>query len=167
MTDSPADALRRAFDEHFARPAAVQTERVEDVLALRIDRHPYVVRLPEVSGLLAGRPLVPVPATARGLLGLAGIDGEVVPVFGLSTLLGYEHPSTTPRWLLLSGRKAPVAFAFDDFDGHLRLPASAFLVDEHGGQVARTDAQVSTVLPLSDLISRIQHRPSRGPVAEF
>ena len=52
-----ADELRRAFDRSFAvAPIDEQTTAAaENLLAIRVGPHPYVLRLAEVSGLFADK----------------------------------------------------------------------------------------------------------------
>ncbi len=164
--ESPAGELRRAFDLSFASPPPAPQE-VEDLLALRVAGDPYAVRLRDVAGLVAGRKVVSVPAVTRDLLGVAGIRGGVVAVFGLASILGYAPSSGAPRWLLLCGAEAPIALAFSEFEGHLRLPKSALHADlthraprHFAAEVASTGSGARPVLDLPLVLARIRNHGS-------
>ena len=60
------------------------------------------------------------------LLGVAGFSGQIVPVYDLAALLGHPVPDR-PRWLVLAGGAPPLALAFHELDGHLRVPAGTIL----------------------------------------
>jgi chemotaxis signal transduction protein len=120
-----ADALRREFDRSFAVPAGGGAEDTLDLLALRVGGDAYAVRLTDVTGLLVDRRLVPVPTHMPAFVGLIGMRGGVVPVWSLGALLGYGSDRETPRWMMLIGERGGgqgLAFAFERFDGHLRVP---------------------------------------------
>jgi purine-binding chemotaxis protein CheW len=118
---STADNLRRTFDHGFSLPIAAEPEVQIDLLAVRIGAHPYAIRLSEISGVFADRPIVAAPSSAPSFLGLAGVRGSIVPVFDLATLLGYAR-SSAPRWLVLV---AQIGFAFETLEGHVRVTESA------------------------------------------
>ena len=172
--EGTAARLRREFDLTFALPPAQSVAELEDLLAIRVAGDPYAVRLGEISGMMAGRTVVPVPARAPGLLGLAGIRGSVVPVFGLSSILGYTQASGEPRWLILCGSDDPVALAFPDFEGFLRLPKSSLHGDPslraarpHVREIASTErgarAVIGVPLVVAALRNRTGHRPAKEP----
>jgi chemotaxis signal transduction protein len=89
LVESKAAELRQAFDLSFALPPPPASQEVEDLLTIRVAGDPYAIRLGDIAGMVAGRKVVPVPAVTLDLLGLAGIRGGVVPVFGLASILGY------------------------------------------------------------------------------
>jgi purine-binding chemotaxis protein CheW len=160
--ESKADELRAAFDQSFALPPPTATGAADDLLAVRVADHPYAIRLRDIDGMLARVPVVPVPAVARALLGIAGIRGEVVPVFALSPLLGYGHDPAAP-WLVLCGDDAPVALAFNGFDGYLRLTGAAIPADEglratqsFVREVVRTDDGFRPVIEIPQLVAALR-----------
>lgn len=162
---SRAADLRRAFDRSFALPPPQASLDVEDLLAIRVGGDPYAVRLRDITGMVAGRVVVPVPAVTRDLMGLAGLRGGVVAVFGLASILGYSQEGAAPRWMILCGAEEPIALAFSDFEGHLRLPASALHADEdvravrqHVNQVANTAAGVRPVISVPFIVAMIRNR---------
>jgi purine-binding chemotaxis protein CheW len=150
-----AAALRLAFDRSFAerpRPAVAQGE---DFLAIGLGAVAHAIRLSEIDGFVAGKPIVRIPSRAAALLGVAGFRGAIVPVYDLRTLLGYAV-AETPRWLVIASGAA-VAFAFDAFDRHLRVSRDMILSRETGdgsGQFVRE------VFRDGDLTRSIVHLPS-------
>jgi chemotaxis signal transduction protein len=120
-----AAELRSAFDRAFAAPLRADTKAKQDLLAVRIGPEPCAVRLREVASLLVDRRITRLPTSDAALIGVAGFRGAIVPVYSLLALFG--HPSApAPRWLVIAAN-APVALAFDLFEGHLRVPADAIL----------------------------------------
>jgi chemotaxis signal transduction protein len=170
MSDVPTpgaqvDELRRAFDRAFAAPPAGPPEDHVDLLAIRVADQPFAVRLLDVSALVRATKVVPLPPGRPELLGLAGLRGGLVPVFGLAALLGYPQPAEPPRWLLLCGGADTIALAFHDFDGHVRLPKSALHADaggapgrRHVADVARTPQLVRAVVGIASIIETIRSR---------
>ena len=160
-----AAELRKSFDESFARPHQHTAPDVEDFLAIRVAGDAYALRLREISGIIAGPKVTPVPASAPGFLGLAGIRGGVVPVFGLAPLLGYEQASAESRWMGLCGTEDLIALAFPDLEGFLRLPKSSVLPDEtiragrrYVNEVARTDAGPRAIVAVPLVVAAIFSR---------
>ncbi|SMH46611.1 chemotaxis protein CheW [Azospirillum agricola] len=144
-------AMRDAFDRSFALPRQSPAAQTEEFAAIRLGAEPYALALRDLARLEAARPVVPLPGGRAGLLGVAGIGGRLVPVFGLAALLGLERMPDAPRWFALAGRddgrEEPLAFAFDRFDGHVAVAREA--LDEAGSagprphvrQVLRRDGE--------------------------
>lgn len=120
-----AQGLKRAFDGSFASAPERRDADTEDFLAIRLGGDPYALRLREISGLFADRRISPLPSGLAELLGIAGFRGTILPVYDLRALLGYPA-SSTPRWLVTSADK-PLSFAFDAFEGHMRLERSVIV----------------------------------------
>jgi len=126
------ELLRTDFDGSFAEPARRHAAEHVELLAVRAGGRPYALRLSQTAGLHPDRPVTPLPSPLAALLGLAGFAGTVVPVFDLAALLG--HPiAARPRWLVVAAGTPPLAFAFHDLDGHVRVTASAIVDEPDGG----------------------------------
>lgn len=180
MSDPPAESakaaeLRRHFDASFALALTASSPDLEDVLLVRVGGDGYALRLRELAGLVARRPIVPVPSPAPGLLGLAGIRGEIVPVFGLSSLLGYGDDAQTPPWLVLSAAPGSLAFGFSAFEGFVRLPRASLHAAEgvaaarpYLAELVSTDAGPRAVIAVPLLVSTIRNRlgPDRPQTKE-
>ena len=119
-----AAALRRLFDESFAAPAASMTQRLEDLLAIRVGTDPYALRLSEIAGLHVGVRIVPVPSPAVQLLGIVGIRGMMAPIYDLAALLRYP-PAANPRWFVFARAPQPVGLAFETFESHQQVSQSS------------------------------------------
>jgi purine-binding chemotaxis protein CheW len=126
-----AYVLREAFDRSFAAPPVQETEELDDLLAVRVGGDRYAIRLRDIRGIIARLTIVAVPAGAPGLLGVAGIRGDIVPVFSLSLLLGYGDDPEPPAWTVLCNPEQPLGLAFAELEGYLRLPKSAVHPEEN------------------------------------
>ena len=138
---SPSDVknrlagLREDFDRSFTEPARQHDAEYAELLAIRAGGRPYAVRLAQASGVHSDRPVTPLPGPQAALLGVAGFGGAIVPVYDLAALLGHPVPDR-PRWLVLAAGAPPLALAFHDLDGHVRVPTAA-IVGEPGGDTGR------------------------------
>ena len=167
-----AEELRCAFDHSFAVPLQIDTTPTEDFLAIRVGSEACALRLPEIVGLFADKKITRVPGRAAALLGIAGFRGTVMPVYDLSTLLGYPA-AKAPRWLVIASG-APVAFAFEAFDGHLRLSRDAIVRSEveerarkYVNDVVRTEDVVRPIVDLPAILGAIKtQRPQSTPTKE-
>lgn len=121
---SVARELRRAFDQTFAGAArAGGGEDSVSLLALRVAGDTFAVRIGEVAGLVPRQRIVPLPGPVPELLGIAGLRGGLVPVYGLGALLGYRAGGDPPPWTILVGPEL-IGLAFEAFEGYLRVARS-------------------------------------------
>ena len=155
--------LRQSFDRAFAEPQLEESvEATHELLAIRVGRDPYAVRLSEVGALEADRTITAVPSDHPELIGVAGVRGALVAVFDLARLLGAPEPESS-RWLVLA-KGAPLAFAFSAFDGQLSVRPDAIIAADpsHGGrvrEVARGGGLSLPVVDLGALIAALEGRP--------
>ena len=151
-----AAELRDAFDRSFAAAIHADADLFDDFLAIRLRDDPHVLRLDGVARLLPLRTLTRFPSTAAQWLGLAGVAGDVVPVYDLGVLLGYPT-GAMPRWMVVCSA-APVALAFDVFEGQFRHPreAGSGVEGSRRGEVLRTAGQVRPVVPVDEVIATIK-----------
>jgi purine-binding chemotaxis protein CheW len=134
------------------------------VLALRVGGDPYVVRLAEVQGVLAKQRIVPVPSPVPELLGIAGCRGAIVPVYSLRALLspgGAAGPQgELAAWVLLAGAPSPIGFAFDSFDGTLRVPptdvAPGAARPHHVHETLRVADGLRGIIDMRSIVERVQ-----------
>ncbi len=169
MTDAPAhwarraDELRRAFDQAFAVPPPLDRPAEHDLLGIHLATHPYALRLSEVAGLVADKAVTPVPSDHPALLGIAGFRGAILPVYGLPALLG--HPAGAAcRWLAIAAA-APLAFAFEGFDGHLRITREDLLPQDGAAsgrpsirESARVRGVIRPIIHLPSLLDAIRQQ---------
>jgi chemotaxis signal transduction protein len=124
--------LRGDFDRSFTEPTRRHAAEQIGLLAIRAGARPYVLRLSQTSGLYPDRPVTPLPGPLPALLGVAGFGGGIVPVYDLAALLGHPVPDQ-PRWLVLAAGVPPLALAFHQLDGHLRIPGDSVVTECHEG----------------------------------
>ncbi|MFL5344980.1 MAG: chemotaxis protein CheW [Hyalangium sp.] len=117
--------LKAEFDASFTRPAARAEARWEVLLRLRVGGSPLAVPLERLAGLHALPRVVALPGSPPGLLGVAGLRGQLVAVHDLAARLGLPSDER-PRWLLLSGGERRVGLAVGGFEGQLRVPPEQF-----------------------------------------
>jgi chemotaxis signal transduction protein len=169
---SRAEELRDAFDRSFAIPAQRDTAPTEDLLAIRAGSEACAIRLSEIAGLFVDKKITRVPGHVAALLGVAGFRGTIVPVYDIHSLLG--HPTTkTVRWLVIASG-APVAFAFEGFDGHLRISRGDIIDREANEQtrkyvkgVVRIQDVVRSIVDLPALLDAIRaQKPGSAPTQE-
>jgi len=176
VENNTASQLRLAFDRSFGLPPLVASPPGEDLLTIRVAGDPYAIRLIDIAEILTDCRIVAVPSVTPDLLGLAGIHGGIIPVFGLSSILGYAPDPGSPRWMILCSSEEPFALAFSDFEGYLRLPTSALHSDEnfratreqvkYVNQIASTPDGVRAVIDIQLITATIrnrisQHRPTK------
>jgi purine-binding chemotaxis protein CheW len=110
----------------------------------------------EISGLATDRKIVAFPSLIPELLGVAGIRGALVPVYSLAMLLGYSAETERTRWLALYGTEDPIALAFGEFEGYVRVSRAQLYLAEQKN-VARTHVQ--QVVRATDLIRAVVSIP--------
>jgi len=171
VRDAPSPAsptvfeLRRAFDAAFADPPPSPRAIPEYVLAIGLAGDPYALRLTEVAGLFKDRRVTLLPGPLPQFLGVAGIQGRLVPVYDLRRLLGYA-PNTNPHWLALILAPEPLGLAFDSFEGQFTAPRERFAAAPAGGprhlsQVVRTAEILRPIVDVTSVVEAI--RSQAGP----
>ena len=150
-----AGELRRLFDRAFAEPVRGDVASTDDLLAFRIGSEPYALRLTEIAGLFAGRRISRLPGSHGAFLGLVGFRGSIVPAYDLQVLLG-RPALDAPRWLAVASA-ALVAFAFETFEGHLRVPRDAIMPRQAS---ERSNPLIREFAPAAASARPIVHLPS-------
>jgi purine-binding chemotaxis protein CheW len=166
-----AAELRDAFDASFAAPMRADPVAHEVLLAIRVGTERCALRLAEIAGLFADRDVTPVPGRNAALLGVAGCRGVLVPVYSLRHLLGQDSAPLL-RWFVLAAA-APIALAFDVFEGHVRAAAGAIVPRQSGhggtaGEIVPTPDGLRSVLHLSAVIAMLsaKTRPDAATIEE-
>ncbi len=165
MTPGTADlgetlrALSREFDDSFAQAPREHTQAMESLLAIRMAGRPYALRLTDIDGLHVDRRIVPLPAQAAHLLGVASFRGRIAPVYDLASLCGYARVSS-PRWLVLLRSKEPVALAFELFEKHF----SVLPQDIISAQAADLAAKLTST---AHLAHAARHEDTARPIIEL
>jgi purine-binding chemotaxis protein CheW len=150
-----AAQLRSSFDRAFATPVRIDDDAKQGLLAIRVGEEAYVLRLAEISGLFADKTIIRVPGGAASLLGIAGFRGAIVPVYALRTLLG--HCASQPaRWLVIAAA-APVALAFEAFEGQTHVAPDAIRPRQSR---AETTNYAREFIRTQDVVRPVLHLPS-------
>jgi chemotaxis signal transduction protein len=160
-----AAELRAAFDAAFARPPGAAAAETVALLVLRAGGAPVAVRVLETAGIMAARPVVPVPSPRPELLGVSGIRGAVVPIYSLARLLG-RGDDGAPRWIVLAAAGAErVGLAAAAFERHVVVPAAelrpaahAAAADHHAPELHHVGGEAIPVLSVESLVRAITRR---------
>ncbi|SEK94497.1 CheW-like domain-containing protein [Roseateles sp. YR242] len=167
MNTTTTDALqaqlaswREAFDQSFAEPRDKgDWGDVWNVLGIRIAGEPFALHLDDLAGLLPAMTPAPYPADAPALLGLIGHRGQVLPLYDLRALLGRGTAPASRWWAIV--RAAPLALAFEGFDGQWRLPPEDRLqqdgssTDSHSGWTVKCGDELRPLIALAPLVERL------------
>ena len=163
MSEARISELRRSFDEAFARQPDERAPDVEELLMIRVAGDPYAVRARETSSLTRGGRIVPVPGPLPALLGITAIQGSLVPVFGLGTLLGYPPAREVPAWLVVCGGEPDrMALGVDRFERYARVSRTDISVAGDPGArghvrgFVRTAAGVCGVIDVRSVLDAIK-----------
>ena len=162
--------LRRAFDEAFAAPVVDQSEDFATLIAIRVAGQPFALRATEIAALAKRRRIVPAPSRVAELLGLAGIRGELVPVYDLAALLGLSR-NGEPQWLALIHQEAKLALAFDTIEGLVEIRKTDQFTDDtgpsgsHVRQLARIGAETRAVVDIAAVAETIRQHAGLSELA--
>lgn len=113
-----AAEARRAFDATFARtletaPADGRTR----VLMIRLRGARYAVCLDDCARATPVPTVRQLPSPVAAFVGLAIVEGFVLPVFDLAALLGLPGPHDVGGWLLVAAGEQTAGFVVEDMDG--------------------------------------------------
>ncbi|OWQ93785.1 hypothetical protein CDN99_04910 [Roseateles aquatilis] len=148
---------RDNFDRAFADPQRHRDDDAAvDVLGIRIAGDPFALNLADLAGLMPAMTAAPYPATAPGLLGLIGHQGQVLPLYDLQALMG-RGPAPTTRWWVVA-RAAPLALAVEDFEGQWRLAQGDRLQQSDAtgtGWAVRCGGALRPLIELDDVIAGV------------
>ena len=115
-----ASDLRAAFDASFSRAPAEPAPGAVELLRIQVGTDVYAVAMSEIAAVYVDRHVCAVPSPVPALLGLVAVRAAIVPLYDLRAILGIAAPAA-PRWCLVA-RAATAAFAFDAFEGLVRVP---------------------------------------------
>lgn len=159
-TGASAEALRRTFDAAFASPRPTERDALVPLLALRVGGEPMAVRVLELGGLVPARRIVTVPSRRPELLGISGLRGAVLSIYGLARLLGRADDGE-PRWIAVARGGERIGLAVATLEGHLLVrPQELRRVDgdearPHVREILRGDPQSRAVLSVPSLVRAI------------
>jgi chemotaxis signal transduction protein len=154
--------LRRAFDRSFAAPPPCGAAETKSLIVIRVAGETLVLRADDIAGIARRKRLVPLPSRTPELLGLAGIRGALVPVFNLAALLALAPCGGEPGWFALAMREAPIALAFDEFEGQVDVERTCLYDDQtaparpHVRQLVRIGSLVRPVIEVPSILEAIR-----------
>ena len=167
------EEMRRAFDDVFAAPAYAPTADVDDFLTIRVGGRPFVLRVVELVRIEIGCKIVALPADNLWLLGLASIQGKLIPVYDLELALGFGRAPGEKNWIAICGREEPLGLAFDTFEGYFRVPRTEIFgvgpsehAQKHQQQAVRDAGEVRPVVHLPSILAAIRARVSSHSIAK-
>jgi chemotaxis signal transduction protein len=151
--------LRDAFDRGFAAAPRPPEPAHSDFLCIRVGGEPSAIPLGDIASLHADLRVVALPTRAPALLGVAAIRGAVVPIYDLGIAFGVSGAGA-PRWTVLI-RGASAGFAFEGYDGYVRIPDRAIAVATQRGPVRSQfvlGGQPRPVVDLGAVLTAIETR---------
>jgi purine-binding chemotaxis protein CheW len=116
-SQKPAAELRSEFDATFARPPAPPAAAGERFIVVLAGQHQLALRCSEIDSLHRYAGVATLPDGPPGLLGLAGVRGQLVAVYDLSALLAEPAGDSGRIWLALCAADKQVAFAITQVQG--------------------------------------------------
>jgi chemotaxis signal transduction protein len=158
--------LRESFDRSFALPRADTSRSFVGMVAIRVSKGQYALRIDELADVQSACKVVPLPRARSEMIGLAGIRGRLVAVYSLAALLGHGDTKGW-NWLAICNSGQSLALAFDDLEGYLQAPKAdlypAAEVDgtrAHVGEVLRSDNVTRIVVSTSSIIAMLRDSDS-------
>jgi chemotaxis signal transduction protein len=120
-----AGELRRAFDASFAEPYPAGGGAQIGLLLLSIGDTAYALALEQIGAIHVDLRIGPVPSRERTLVGLATVRNVIIPVHDLAVALGLRAQPVPARWAVVSAAEPVRAWAFDQFEGQIRIDRAA------------------------------------------
>ncbi len=157
-----AREYREDFDAAFALPPPPPPPATAAFVILRVGGERVAVRRTDLGGLVRiENTVAPVPGRSPAFVGLAGLQGGLLPVWRLATLLGGSGAGAASGgeagWLVLADSRAgaPCAFACEGFERMVFVPESVISAPAPGDiSAGRAQALVpwdGTLVPVVDL----------------
>lgn len=155
--------LRNAFDESFAAALPETSAERISLVAIRAAGERLALPANQITGIVRPRRIAVFPSRIAESIGLAGIRGTLVPVFSLAALLGLEPRNREAAWLALAHPEAPIALAFEDFEGQVQVERTELSKDEserprrHVRSLVRIGSTVRAVIEVDSLVEAIRN----------
>lgn len=166
LLSAKARALRETFDAAFASPPPPPPPEQTALLLLRVGGERIAVKRSEITGLIRAENFVPAPGRLPAFLGLAGVRGELYPVWSLAALLGRAETVGAAGWFVLAATREaePCAFVCDAFERLIFMDEVRLVVpapELRRGLVQALvpwDAALAPVVDLPALLEEIHQR---------
>lgn len=122
--------LKTEFDRAFAEPLRTQDSEFENFVGFNIEDAVFVLRMTEIKGLVQCKKVIPLPSADSHFIGITGVQGQLIPVYSLASILGYSKNNEEDRWLVLCEDKERIGFLLEDLQGYIRILASDLSASE-------------------------------------
>jgi hypothetical protein len=152
--------MRREFDAAFGSPPAPEPPPRERLLRVAAGGRGWFVRTRELAAVLACGEVVAVPGAGRGLLGLASVRGQVLPLFALTSLIDPAAPAERARLILVAAGGPGIGIGVSSVDGLAELPEEAVRAGA-GGRPMPDGGQARVLLDFAALVRGVREG-SRG-----
>lgn len=107
--------IKDDFDRSFSSPLSLQASEKENLLSIQVGKNYFAFKVSEILWLLRYQKVLALSNDAPGFLGVAGLQGRLVPVYDLAFLLGSEvDGQNNPAWFIVCGKNERVGLAFSD-----------------------------------------------------
>ncbi len=156
--------MRQSFDQSFAEKPQPETTPGEPYILIGVSKARLAIKTSEVLSIESHKPVLSLPGHSNFFIGLTGIKGKLIPLYNLKSILGHESERKDElcHWLAVVGGTSPLALAFQNFEGSVRIPESdVFMPSEkqrNTREAFRLASQVISVLDIQSLISEISPR---------
>ena len=167
MTALSIESLRAEFDGIFAAPSAGEHAAQRVLLTVRLGGDPFAIPIEALSGLKPRQQWVPIPSRNPHFLGLAGLEGSLVPVFRLPALLGYSVPDDRLRWVALCNS---VALALEAVEGTVRVSPDSLSAPDRNEthhpcvqSIMRVAGLPHSVLNMDQIMAELEQHAERVP----
>lgn len=85
------EKMKSDFDSSFVNiPATLNDKEKYDFLTIQIYQDEYAVQINDLKGLQIKKRIVPIPCENISFHGLAGIQGQVTPIYSLASILNIQ-----------------------------------------------------------------------------
>jgi chemotaxis signal transduction protein len=153
--------VREGFDQAFAAPPSRAQDALIGLLAIRVAGSSCAIRVEELVDVQAKCKVVPLPGGHPDMLGIAGMRGRLVPVYGLASLLGLGTNATF-AWLAICKSKLSLGLTFDELEGYLQAsPTDLYPIENersrgHVSEVLRQAGATRSVVSTSSIIAMLR-----------
>jgi purine-binding chemotaxis protein CheW len=157
--------LRAQFDRTFAARPVLGSEKLVDLLVIRVAGVAYALRSLEIGQVLAHPRITLVPSPVAELAGLCAVRGSVVPVYDLAALLGHTVLSALRYVALVSSADGEtIGLGFEGLEEQLRVredeiaqpPVASASAPHRYALIARDDMR--PVLQIASVLDAIERR---------
>ena len=161
---SAAAELSRVFDQSFVRAPVPTDTGYERFLLIRAGEEPFAVRTLDIAELVAGKRVIRVPSRMPETLGILAVRGTLVPVFELARLLGRSGSGRRQPWAMVINREAPIALAFEKFEGQVEVPQPAVYDDDrpepqtYVHQIVKIGTGIRAIVDVRSMVRAISKR---------